>query len=189
MAEKQFAALREKVLVSGWVRGRKPSAAGWQLVTHNRQNGAATHTYDASAMAAHPQGFESNVVPFPEPPAKTLSADAAGPFTFAVWAATKVGGDALESIWRDELVVIDPDAALENNWLVVVLFDRGRPHTVRWRRTGRDQYGRFVPASDPRECFLLDCRLQFSAEMRVVRILGRVIGKPRAHCPRQRSRR
>ena len=86
--------------------GLRPSAAGSQLVPHNRQNGAATHTYDASAMAAHPQGLESNVVPFPEPPAKTLSADAAGPFTFAVWAATKVGGDALEPIWRDELVVI-----------------------------------------------------------------------------------
>jgi hypothetical protein len=106
-------------------------------------------------MAAHP-GFESNVVPFPEPPAKILSADAAGPFTVAVWAAIKVGGNAL---WRDELVVIDPDAALEDNCLVVALLDRGRPHTMRWWRTGRDHYGRFVPAGDPRECFLVALRI------------------------------
>jgi hypothetical protein len=48
-------------------------------------------------------------------------------------------------------------------------------------RTGRDHNGRFVPTGSPRECFLTDFGFRFAAEedLRIVRILGHVVGKPR----------
>jgi hypothetical protein len=123
----------------------------------------------------------TNVVPFPvrEPPPKLVPA---GPFAFPVWAATdQIGGNVYDVIYREETVMVDPDAALEDNCLVVALFEGGRPHTFRWWRTGRDHRGRFVPAGDPRECFLLSCDLRYAREeeLRIVRILGRVVGEPR----------
>lgn len=122
-----------------------------------------------------------NVVTFPAPPAKTIAPDAAGPFTFAVWARTdQIGGDTFNTIYREELVAIDPDAALEDDCLVVALFAKGGPHLSRWWRTGRDHNGRFVPTADPRECFLLGgCRYSAKEELRFIRILGRVVGPPR----------
>jgi hypothetical protein len=47
----------------------------------------------------------TNVVPFPEPPAKTIPANSAGPWTFPVWAVThRIGGDLMNTIYREELV-------------------------------------------------------------------------------------
>jgi hypothetical protein len=124
----------------------------------------------------------TNVVPFPEPPAKTIPASSAGPWTFLVWAATdRIGGDWMETIYREELVVCDPDAALENDCLVVFQFAKGQPHVNRWWLTGRDHNGRFGPAGDQRECFMLSCGLRCARgeELRIIRILGRVVGEPR----------
>jgi len=46
----------------------------------------------------------------------------------AVWACTdQIGGDALCKSYREELVVIDPDAALEDDCFVVVQLVEGKP--------------------------------------------------------------
>jgi hypothetical protein len=123
----------------------------------------------------------ANVVPFPEPPAKTIPVDAAGPFTFPVWAATDpLSGDALNTIYREELVLVDPDAALEDDCLVIFQLAKCRPRMGCWWRTGRDHNGRFVPAGDPRECFSLGfVRYSAGEGLHFVRILGRVVGVPR----------
>jgi len=117
----------------------------------------------------------------PDPPAKTAP-DRAGPFAFAVLAATDVIDDnPLSTVYREELVVVDPDATIEDDCLVVFQFAGGRPHTSRCWHTGRDHRGRFVPAGDRRECFLTDFGFRFAAEedLRIVRILGRVVDQSR----------
>jgi hypothetical protein len=74
-----------------------------------------------------------NVVEFPRPPAKAVPPDRAGQFVFSVWTATDViGGNALNTLYADELVLVDPDAPLEDNCLVVMLLKGGRPHMTVW---------------------------------------------------------
>ena len=129
------------------------------------------------------RALPSNVIPFPPPPAKTVAVASAGPYTFQVLAATDILRETdIETTYREELVAVDPDAELEDDCLVVMQFERGRPHMARWWRTGRDGRGRFLPSDDPREHAMLHFGLTYPwrrEQPTCLRILGRVVGEPR----------
>ncbi len=125
----------------------------------------------------------TNVIPFPKPPPKTVTIDVAGPFTIPMLANTDViGGTVYDTIYRSERVLVDPDAELEDDCLIVMQFYGGEPRVRRWQRTGRDCNGRFIRAGDPREAFFNGCFLyateHLSSDRNWWRILGRVVGEP-----------
>lgn len=129
--------------------------------------------------AAHAR---NNVVRFPPRPAKALPPSEAGPFTYAVLARTDIiGGDYMGRQYRHELVIVDPDAELVDNCIIVFQFTGGMPHVARWWRSGRDHHGRFVPKGDPREAFYLDNGFAYCVldPPRIYRVLGRYVGEPR----------
>ena len=130
--------------------------------------------------------YGPNVIPFPEPPAKTIPVESAGPFTFTLWAHTdRIGGTYCNTIYREEKILIDPDAKLEDDCLIVGQFKNGTPHMLCWWRTGRDALGRFVPAGDPREAFSTGYFKYTADDVQSgsFRVLGRVVGPPR-YCER-----
>jgi len=124
-----------------------------------------------------------NVIPFQAPLAKTVLPDRAGPFAFTVFAKTDIiGRDKFGAQYRDEKVLVDPDAELEDGCLIITQFKHGTPSMVSWRRTGRDVHGRFVRTGDPHEAYLCGGRWRYDdsdLQSGSVRILGRVIGPPR----------
>lgn len=124
-----------------------------------------------------------SVIPFPAPCAKSIPPERAGPFAFTVLARTDlIGGTALDRRYREEKILVDPDAELEDGCLIISQFEHGAPHMVSWRRTGRDVHGRFVRAGDPSEAYLCGGRWKYdetALHVGSVRILGRVVGPPR----------
>jgi len=92
-----------------------------------------------------------------------------------------IGGTVLARVYRREMVLIDPDAEMEDDCLIVMQFEGGEPYMAGWRRTGRDANGRFVPADDVRECAILDFGLRYPwrQSSKWIRVLGRVVGKSR----------
>lgn len=91
-----------------------------------------------------------------------------------------IGGTVFDTKYATELLVVDLDGEPHDGDLVVRKFvGTGRPHLARFRRTGRDQDGRFVPSGDPREVVDLGVIGITSADSNFVRVLGKVIGPDR----------
>lgn len=91
-----------------------------------------------------------------------------------------IGGTVFDTKYATELLVVDLDGEPQDGDLVVRKFvGSGRPHLARFRRTGRDQDGRFVPAGDPREAVDLGVISITKEDFDLVRVLGRVIGPDR----------
>jgi len=125
----------------------------------------------------------SSIIPFPEPPAKAVPFDAAGPFVFVVRARTEVtGGTSDAPVFRRESVLVDPDAELKDDCLIIAQYRGDLPRMYCWRRTGRDENGRFIRAGDPNEYFSLKGYFRYKVEdldRGLIRILGCVVGEPR----------
>jgi hypothetical protein len=112
--------------------------------------------------------------------------EAHGPFAYVVIAQVDTSlADQAPSWSEKRLVGVDPDAEIEDGCPVVVQMADNGLFVMTWRRTGRGEHGRFIPASDPREYFSFDelaFKYQHAEISRMaswLRILGRVVGEPR----------
>lgn len=91
-----------------------------------------------------------------------------------------IGGSVYDTKYAVELLTVDLGAEPQDGDLVAVLFGgrKSRPHMARFRRTGRDLNGRFVPSGDPQEGVELSYVVAILPDPHV-RVLGRVIGPER----------
>lgn len=79
-------------------------------------------------------------------------------------------------------MTVDPLAELIDDCLVVAQFADGRPHMLRWSRTGKGNDGRFIASSDSAEAFRLypPGVLYTQSDLGTfIRMFGRVVGTPR----------
>ncbi len=127
----------------------------------------------------------ADIIDLPPPYARTLPLSKAGKFLLPVKAYTDLlGGPVCAREYRIEEVLVDPDAELEDGCLIVAQFAGGAPHLMGYHGfTGRDHHGRFVPAGDPSECYVLSCGLRIARaeKLSYIRILGRYVGEPRRY--------
>ena len=125
------------------------------------------------------------VVHLPPPYARALPLNKAGKFLLPIQVWTNlIGGPFDDRKYRIENLLVDPDAEFEDGCLIVAQFAGGVPWLMGYLGfTGRDDSGRFVPAGDPRECYVLTCglRVSRSENLSVFRIIGRYVGEPRRY--------
>lgn len=105
----------------------------------------------------------------------------AGPFCYEVAAYTDViGGNVHDTKYAKECLTIDPFAELENGCLVVWQLCGGHAYMERWRRTRKDQNGRFIKPGSDCEAFVIGSISYTTADIgKSVNILGRVVGAAR----------
>ena len=124
--------------------------------------------------------------------AKGLPREKGSQFTVRMIVQTDViGGSYLDTKYAQELLEVDIFAEPEDGCLVVTIFKDGTPFMRRWRSTGKDEAGRFVPRGSDAECIELGFVKASRAELRpdradgFLKLIGRVLG-PDREFPRNR---
>lgn len=114
---------------------------------------------------------------------KALLKEDAGDFVFTIKARTELlGGPFYDRKYAYEELLVDPDADLEDNCLVVAQYLGGQPFLTGYLGfTGRNKHGKFVRHGDPEECYEITIGLVNEREPKdeFLRIIGRYVGPPR----------